>query len=252
MMENGKLPAGARLPSEPKLASVFQVSRNTLREAISLLVAQGSLEVRKGIGTFVRGEGSAQWPVETGIEELESTTEMITSAGHVPGCRSYQLSVVRAEPEVAAALRLGDATQVYRLTRVRSADGHPVILIHDYLPVSLVDRDIIERFDGQGSLFAYLADYGMTIAVADAVLKPVLPSRSIAEALALSRRLPLLLLKQTHFDSQNTPLMYSDNYINSSYIGFHVRRVPPAFLPAYPGASFSGAGQSVLVPYRRT
>ena len=44
---------GSKLPNENELSEVLQVSRTTLREAISFLAAQGVLEVRRGRGTFV-------------------------------------------------------------------------------------------------------------------------------------------------------------------------------------------------------
>jgi GntR family transcriptional regulator len=235
MIKSGRLPVGARLPSEPKLAQMFQVSRNTLREAIRLLIAHGVLETRKGVGTFVRGAGFSNWPVDTGIEELSSTTDIIASAGLEPGCRSYELAVVIGEPGVTSALGLAEAEEVYRLTRVRLADGHPVIVCKDYLPLSLVPRDAMQRFDGDGSLFAFLHARNLSIAVAEAVIKPVLPESDVAEALEVRNDEPLLLLKQTHFDGLNQPLLYSDNYINTSFIGYHVRRMPPAFFAAHPG-----------------
>ena len=44
---------GSKLPNENELSGALQVSRTTLREAISFLVAQGVLEIRRGKGTFV-------------------------------------------------------------------------------------------------------------------------------------------------------------------------------------------------------
>ena len=44
---------GSKLPNENELSELLQVSRTTLREAISFLVAQGILEIRRGKGTFV-------------------------------------------------------------------------------------------------------------------------------------------------------------------------------------------------------
>lgn len=44
---------GSKLPNENELSAALQVSRTTLREAISFLVAQGILEIRRGKGTFV-------------------------------------------------------------------------------------------------------------------------------------------------------------------------------------------------------
>lgn len=49
----GRYPPGSKLPNENDLSSQLQVSRTTLREAISFLVAQGILEIRRGKGTFV-------------------------------------------------------------------------------------------------------------------------------------------------------------------------------------------------------
>ena len=44
---------GSKLPNENELSEALKVSRTTLREAISFLVAQGVLEIRRGKGTFV-------------------------------------------------------------------------------------------------------------------------------------------------------------------------------------------------------
>ena len=49
----GRYPPGSKLPNENELSAQLQVSRTTLREAISFLVAQGVLEIRRGKGTFV-------------------------------------------------------------------------------------------------------------------------------------------------------------------------------------------------------
>ncbi len=238
----GDLAIGSRLPSEPKLAEIFGVGRNTLREAIQLLVAQGVLESRKGIGTFVRSSGFSLWPVETGIEMLASTTEIISSAGHVPGCRSFQLDIVAGPDEVTNALQIDQGLEVYRLSRVRLADDTPVILCVDYLPRHLVFEADMRQFDGQGSLFAFLADQcSLTIEVARAVLKPLLAGDAIAEALEVSSNEPLLLLKQTHFDAENQPFLYSENYVNSTLFGYHVRRMPAAFFAAHPAHRLGSA-----------
>ena len=44
---------GSKLPNENELSEALKVSRTTLREAISFLVAQGVLEIRRPEGTFV-------------------------------------------------------------------------------------------------------------------------------------------------------------------------------------------------------
>jgi GntR family transcriptional regulator, transcriptional repressor for pyruvate dehydrogenase complex len=53
-IQSGQLKPGDRLPSERDLAERFQVSRTTIKEAITVMEAIGVLEIRTGIGTFVR------------------------------------------------------------------------------------------------------------------------------------------------------------------------------------------------------
>ena len=53
MIEAGNFKPGDRLPPERQLAVLFEVSRNSLREAIKGLEQQGVLESRPGAGTFI-------------------------------------------------------------------------------------------------------------------------------------------------------------------------------------------------------
>ena len=50
----GQWPVGSRIPTEPELATLLGISRNTVREAIRVLLYAGLLEVRQGDGTYVR------------------------------------------------------------------------------------------------------------------------------------------------------------------------------------------------------
>lgn len=53
IVEERRYPPGSKLPNENELSGAMGVSRTTLREAISFLVAQGVLDIRRGKGTFV-------------------------------------------------------------------------------------------------------------------------------------------------------------------------------------------------------
>ena len=53
LIQSGELPAGSRLPSEPRLAAELGVSRNLMREAVKALVLARVLEIRRGDGTYV-------------------------------------------------------------------------------------------------------------------------------------------------------------------------------------------------------
>jgi DNA-binding FadR family transcriptional regulator len=54
LIEKGEWPIGTRIPAEMELMIQFDVSRNTLREAIRALVHAGLLQTKQGSGTYVR------------------------------------------------------------------------------------------------------------------------------------------------------------------------------------------------------
>ncbi len=58
-IEQGQWPIGARLPVEANLSEALGVSRNTVREAVRVLVHVGMLETRQGDGTYVRSTKDA-------------------------------------------------------------------------------------------------------------------------------------------------------------------------------------------------
>lgn len=54
---NGQWSAGSRIPTENELAKMYQVSRSSVRQAISRLKALGLLESRQGSGTVIKKSG---------------------------------------------------------------------------------------------------------------------------------------------------------------------------------------------------
>jgi len=60
IVDEQKYQPGSKIPNENELSETLNVSRTTLREAISFLVAQSVLEIQRGKGTFV----STELPVE--------------------------------------------------------------------------------------------------------------------------------------------------------------------------------------------
>jgi GntR family transcriptional repressor for pyruvate dehydrogenase complex len=62
-IESGELKPGDRLPSERTLSDTLNIGRQSLREALSVLEAMGLIEVKHGIGTFVRLDALACLPM---------------------------------------------------------------------------------------------------------------------------------------------------------------------------------------------
>ena len=71
LIEEQKLEAGMRLPAERQLATQLGVSRNSLREALAMLVNEGVLLSRRGGSTFVRWQHEA-WSEQNIVQPLKT------------------------------------------------------------------------------------------------------------------------------------------------------------------------------------
>lgn len=71
MIESGLWKVGEKIPAEPELMNKFDVSRNTLREAIQSLVHVGMLETRQGIGTIVKSNSNLGMALEKKIQKSD-------------------------------------------------------------------------------------------------------------------------------------------------------------------------------------
>jgi DNA-binding FadR family transcriptional regulator len=83
-IESGKYPLGSRLPTEAELAGLYEVSRPTIREALSALQFTGYIVSRKGFGSVVRavhpGDPSGGPVTLDGVIDLLETRAVLEPA----------------------------------------------------------------------------------------------------------------------------------------------------------------------------
>jgi DNA-binding FadR family transcriptional regulator len=104
---SGALERGTRLPSEKELASYYDVSAPTIREAIRALSAMSMVEVRHGAGTFVVAESSAlMTSAMTAVVKLENIDLLsILDLSETLYLQAARLAVDAASDEEIARLR---------------------------------------------------------------------------------------------------------------------------------------------------
>ena len=81
----GTFPIGSRLPSEHELAQRFRLSRQTVRQALSTLVAENLLERRQGSGTYVSRAALDQRPVTMNIGVITTYLDSYIFPGVIRG-----------------------------------------------------------------------------------------------------------------------------------------------------------------------
>lgn len=118
-----RLRYGEQIPSEAELIERYQVSRGTVRQAISGLVNSGFLYRIQGKGTY-RGNGMVNYDVQNYIPSFSNTMILV---GKTPSISDIRLSSVKADSEISEALCIPQGEEVWALKRFRGEVGYDPI-----------------------------------------------------------------------------------------------------------------------------
>lgn len=218
---DGDLKPGERLENETRLAEALDVSRPTLRQALGVLIHDGVLDARRGIGTFI---ASSRAPVESGIERMYSASSLIRQAGRRPGTRDFTLRRSKAGPDVAEALALAVGDPVAAIARTRLANDEPLIACFEFLPLAHVPYKAVKAFDG-GSLYHFMAtQLDLHVAECHTTILAVRPPPDVALRLRVTEDHPVLEMRQVHFSSQGRRVLFARNFHNSATTSFTAKR----------------------------
>jgi GntR family transcriptional regulator len=218
---DGRFKPGERLPSEPELAELLGVSRNSLREAIGLLENEGFLLRRKGIGTFVTRSDPI---IKGGIERLKAIADFIREKGYAPGNTVEGFVSAFCDEFMAKRLDIEPGEKISVIETIKTASGKPVASCTDIIPETFLPEPV----DVGGlaeSVFDYLQkQHGINIAFAECDLIATVADAVLSKKLDVEQGAPILLLEQVHYDDRGRKVLYSRSFFPSSKFTFKLIR----------------------------
>jgi GntR family transcriptional regulator len=119
------------LPHETTLAVDYRASRNTVRQALDLLRAEGLVERLPGVGTVVVGH---KYP--HGLDRLMGLAETLREHGTVTN-EVRTMGPAPAPHPVARRLQVAPGTDVLYIERLRRLNGLPLSLDLTYVPLDI-------------------------------------------------------------------------------------------------------------------
>jgi GntR family transcriptional regulator len=138
----GALPAGSQLPAEPDLAELLEVSRGTLRRAMTTLMGEGLVVQRHGRGTFVAAGADVEAPF---VQQITSLAQSLSMRGVETTTHVRALAQRPATAREAASLGIGDGALVHHLDRVRFDAEGPAMRL-----VNVMSTDVVAHLDPAG------------------------------------------------------------------------------------------------------
>ena len=209
----GELVPGALLPSERELARTYGIARNTARQAIAILQADGLVDAQHGRGVFVRQgrplllrahDRYARRHREAGVAPFRAEAE---AQGHAARVELTAIERVPAPAWVAERLSLAEAEPVL-LRRTRYlADDEPVQLADTYLPLAIADgTPLAEEDPAPGGIYAALEGLGHRLTRIEQEVTARMPLPEEIDGLVLTIGVPVIDVRHTGFDEHGAAL----------------------------------------------
>ena len=151
----GVYPAGSLIPTEVELATEFNSSRFTVREALRYLREHGYVERRQGVGTRVLSRNPQTRFVQT-FTSLAELFQVALETWFV----ILEINKVVLETDVAEAIGALAGEEWFKVDGVRWTEpgGKPICYIQSYIPARF--EELIPKLDGyQGPFFSLLESH---------------------------------------------------------------------------------------------
>ena len=128
-LNDGTIPAGGALPSEPELVTRYKLSRTTVRRALARLEEEGRIIRRRGSGTFARQNRKPQ-RLHINLHDFFEDVTTLASQSTFSTLRFEMGRVPTSLRELQP--QLGERALI--IQRVHRAHGAPYALTTSYVP----------------------------------------------------------------------------------------------------------------------
>src|SRR5919204_3275068 len=205
----GAPPPAPRLDNELVLADQLGISRPTLRRAIEYLVDRGYLVRKRGVGTEV------VHPKLRRSVELTSLYDDLALSGKNPRTSVLKLETLPATDAIAHALGLEEGAPVVALERLRYADGEPLAIMRNWIPLGLVQLtpELLER----AGLYQVMRAAGLRLHLAAQTIGARAASAAEARLLGAAKGEPVLTMQRTTYDDAGRSLEFAQHLYRASH-----------------------------------
>lgn len=200
---SGAIHAESRLPRETELATLYGVSRMTVRRSLEGLESAGLIRRMHGVGTIVT---PPDMPVSVDLSSMISIAEQIRQQGQDPQTVIDVQTIATPTALIRTALQLGPTETATVIRRVRFSDTRPILINTSWLSTkkfpALDTQELVE-----GSLWRTLiTKYNVVPSATEEHFELVKASADEARLLHVDESDTLIRVTGTTFDTEDRPV----------------------------------------------
>lgn len=203
-----ELTPGAKLPSERELCAMYNISRITVRNAISQAQNEGLVERIQGIGTFV-----AIPKYKQSLSEVKSFAATMVESGLVATTEVLRAESIFPDFGLARVLNLAVGSPVRHLRLRGMGNDTPRVVYDSYFPeeLGLVITEEAQKLASSGKAFStldtYYASDKFTVTRMEQTFEATTADAESADLLQVAEGWPIFHVESVIYEGQE-PLEY--------------------------------------------
>lgn len=205
-IERGEWKVGTQIPTEDKLCSLYNLSKATVRLAISELCSLGYLKKMQGKGTYVRRRKPAKnimMLVNLAREEIHDKHSFVS--------RLLENKTIRPEQDARDFLGLPEEDFCLLITRLFISGKSPVLLQKFHIPYSLSNGFSGSDELSEAPIYEFFEDnYGIKIQRIKEITDVYAASSKDAGHMEINPEHPVLRVRHICYAPGDMPVIFSE------------------------------------------
>jgi len=204
---------GDVFPSDQALVQEFGVSRETVREAVRGLAAEGWITRHRGQGTFV-----CEAPRSKSDHRVTGLAESMADLNADTKNEILQRGITRVSHEIAHLLNMKSDSFMYRLVRLRYFEGEPLSHSDAYLPIDIGEQLSSVNLERSSVMNELRKTFSIRFHERQQTIDAVSADAEIARLLKVPVAAPLLLLTRwLVLESDGRSILFRSHYRSDRY-----------------------------------
>lgn len=214
-IKRGKYKPGQKLPTESELCNIYEISRITVRRAISDLVEEKILQRQQGKGTFVQNI-----KIKRELVSIGGFSEITMASGKTPNYKMLSKKVIASNSRLSSIFRIKNQDEVIELNRLLLIDDDPFIIEKSYFPSALFPG-FEKHIKNDTSTYKLIKElYSIEIVRAEKTLDFTYASQFEAKLFQCEVNSPMYIVEKTSYDQNGRSVHFSQSYFLTSKVMF--------------------------------
>ena len=205
-----------KILTEREYCEKYNISRATVRQAISYLEQKGYIYKIQGRGTFVSPRIMKQK-----LLKFYSFTEEMKKQGKEPKSKILSFKEKKADEKISKELKIENEDSIYELIRLRIADNEAVMYEKTYMPTSKI-KGLDKKELSKSPLYDILQNkYNITFTKAIERFSTLSADKKISKALSILENSPIIKLQRWTYIGMEI-IEYTVSFVRGDRFEFEV------------------------------